>query len=158
VPTPLPSIVKLGRVLAGAKPFKANNINDTYRGMVLTDDGEKISFIKDLEPKELANEVMTAAIGLMLGLPVPPPILALASDDRLLAKKGPVFEDGRLVFASADVAQPQVAMLYISGGGEKVLLRLAAWSQLGRLYGFDAFVANIDRHAGNILFSGDREV
>ncbi|WP_131196013.1 hypothetical protein [Lichenihabitans psoromatis] len=151
-------VIRLGRVLAGAVPFKQNNINDTFRGLVLTEEGERPAIIKDLEPKELANEVLVAAIALMLGLPVPEPVIAIASPDRLNACKGPEFGEGRLVYASIDVAQPQVAVLYNQGGGRKVLERLAQWKGLGRLYGLDALVANIDRHPGNILFSGDREI
>lgn len=152
------SVVGLGRVLAGATPFKENNINATYRGIVLTAEGERTAIIKDLEPKELANKVLVAAIALLLGLPVPPPVLAIATPDRLAAEKGPQFGEGRLVYASIDVNQPQVAVLYAQGGGKRTLERLAQWPELGSLYGFDALVANIDRHAGNILFSGDREV
>ena len=48
-------VIQLGRVLAGAIPFKENNINATYRGIVLTAEGERTAIIKDLEPKELAN-------------------------------------------------------------------------------------------------------
>jgi hypothetical protein len=156
-PSTAPTVL-LGRVLAGATPFTVGNITDTYRGVILTDHGERTAVIKDLPIKELANEVLCAAIGLRLGLPVPPPYLAWAHPDRFQARKGPELGEGRLVFASVAVEQPQVAMLYNNGGGAAVLNRLAAWRALGRLYGFDALVANIDRHAGNILFSGDREV
>lgn len=144
--------------MTGAYPFKAGNINDTYRGSVLVETGQHAAIIKDLEPKELANEVMSSALGLLLGLPIPQPVLAWASSEVLAASKGPPLEDGRLLFASLDVSQPQVAMLYRGGGGKRVLARLAEWAKLGQLYGFDSLVANIDRHAGNILFSGNREV
>jgi hypothetical protein len=150
--------VELGRVLAGATPFKVGNINDTFRGVVWTDRGERTAIIKDLEPRELANEVLAAALGRRLGLPIPPACLAFADSDALAVTKGPALDGGRLVFASIDVGQPQVAMLYNGGGGPSVLARLAQWPHMGRLYGFDALVANIDRHAGNLLFSGEREV
>ena len=158
MPSNSTSVVKLGTVLAGATPFKHGNINDTYRGPVFTDAGVQPAILKDLEPKELANEVMSAAIGLLLDLPIPSPVLAWASQDRLAAKKGPVFGGGRLIFASVDVSRPQVAMFLRSIVGQRVLERLVAWRDLGRLYGFDTLVANIDRHAGNVLFSGDREI
>jgi len=145
-------------VLAGAQPFSIGNINDTFRGIILTAVGERPAIIKDLELKELANEIFAAALGIQMGLPIPPPYLAFATPDRLDARKGPAFAEGRLLYASVDVAQPQVAMLYNQGGGPAVLQRLAQWRELGRLYGFDSLVANIDRHAGNVLFSGYREV
>lgn len=152
------AVVELGRVLAGASPFKLGNVNDTYRGLVWTDRGERTAIIKDLPPRELANEVMAAAVGTRLGLPIPPACLALAATEALATSKGPTIPGGRLVFASIDVGQPQVAMLYRAGGGPSLLARLAQWAQMGRLYGFDALTANTDRHAGNLLFSGDREV
>ncbi|MFE0755078.1 HipA family kinase [Inquilinus sp. NPDC058860] len=151
-------IIRLGEVLAGAMPFNVGNVSDTYRGVIFTEQGEQTAVIKDLEPKELANEVLAAALGIRLGLPIPPPYIALAHPDRFTARKGPTLGDAKLVYASVDVRQPHVAALYFSGGGRAVLERLAQWQALGRLYGFDALVANIDRHAGNILFSGDKEV
>jgi hypothetical protein len=151
--------VKLATVLGGATPFKANNINDTFRGLVQTDTGERPAIIKDLHAKELANEVLVAALGLTLGLPVPAPYIGLATPDRLPAQKGPEFDGGRLVYVSVDVQQPQVAMLCAAGVPvHAVLARLAQWADLGRLYGFDTLVANVDRHAGNLLFCGNKEV
>ncbi len=37
--------------------------------------------------------------------------------------------------------------------GQRALLgEIAKWVDLGRLYAFDAWIANIDRHPGNLLF------
>lgn len=151
-------IVELAQVLSGAVAFNEGNVSATYRGALQTRGGIRTAIIKDLTPKELANEVLAAAVALTLGLPVPPPYLAFAHPDRFTAVNGPRVGDGRLVYASVDVSQPQVAMLCRTAGTSRVLQRLAQWRQLGRLYGFDAFVANVDRHQGNLLFSGDQEV
>ena len=148
----------LAQVLGGAVAFNAGNINDTYRGVIRTNVGDRPAIIKDLPPRELANEVLAAGLGLAARLPIPPAYLAFASPDRLAAKYGPQLDGGRLLFASVDVGQPQVAMLCRDRGNAAVLGRLAAWAEAGRMYGFDALVANIDRHAGNLLFSGDQEV
>ena len=154
------NFVGLAQVLAGAQPFRERNVNDTFRGTIKTAAGDdRPAVIKDLLPKELANEVLMAAIGLQLGLPVPPPFVALASPDRLPAKKGPeVSGAGRLLFASTDVSQPQVATYLSGGANRRVAAQLSKWGNLGRTYGFDALIANVDRHAGNLLFNGDREV
>ena len=152
--------VGLAQVLAGATPFKANNISDTYRGLVRTPDGiDTPAIIKDVPPRELANEVLAAAIGQFLGLPIPRSYIGRASQDRLPAQHGPTLADGaRLVFVSSDVAQPQIATLCQGQAPAVVLAKLVQWSDLGRTYGFDSLIANIDRHAGNLLFNGDREV
>lgn len=151
--------IGLAQVLEGATPFSVGNINDTFRGLIRLPDGsDKAAILKDLNPKELANEVLAAAVGIAIGMPIPPPYIALATFDRLATSKGPEIEGGRLVFASVDVKTPPVVMLYNGGLGPAVLQRLAQWPHVGKLYGFDALVANIDRHAGNLLFSGRDEV
>jgi hypothetical protein len=154
------AFVRLATVLAGAQPFKEGNVNDTYRGQVLTEDGStRAAIIKDLDPRQLANEVMGAALVEAAGLPVPQAFLAIADPVSLTMTKGPQLDDGsRLVFASADAHTPPVAQLYLGGAPDAVKGRLADWHDIGGVYGFDAWVANIDRHERNLLFSGDNEV
>lgn len=154
------AFVRLATVLAGAQPFKEGNVNDTYRGQVLSDDGSTYAaIIKDLDRRQLANELMAAALAKAAGLPVPQPYLAIAGQGILVTTKGPQQADGsRLVFASADAHTPPIAQLYLGGAPDAVRYRLAEWDGIGEVYGFDAWIANIDRHERNLLFSGDKEV
>jgi hypothetical protein len=154
------TFVRLATVLAGAKPFKEANVNDTFRGQVLSEDGvTHTAIIKDLDQRQLANELMAAALAKAAGLPVPQAYLAIASPAALAANKGPQQADGsRLVFASADANTPPVAQLYVGNAPDAVKNRLADWDGIGDLYGFDAWIANIDRHERNLLFSGDKDV
>jgi HipA-like kinase len=154
------AFVRLATVLAGAVPFKEGNVNDTYRGQLLSDDGSMCAaIIKDLDQRQLANELMAAALAKAAGLPVPTPYLAIANQAALAARKGPRQPDGsRLVFASSDVHTPPIAQLYLGGAADAVKRRLADWDGIGGVYGFDAWIANIDRHERNLLFSGDKEV
>ena len=102
---------------------------------------------------------MVAALAEAAGLPVPQSYLAVASPPALVTSKGPQLHDGsRLVFASADARTPPVAQLYLGGAPDAVKNRLAEWGGIGGLYGFDSWIANIDRHERNLLFSGDKEV
>lgn len=157
--------IPLARVLAGATAFNEDNVSDTYRGLIATTDGNQVSaIIKDLPPLELANEVLVAALGLALGLPIPQPYLALATPERFSASKGPEAEGGRLVFASTDVKQPSVRALALKIGQTNgaaladLVARVAAWARIGELYGLDELVANVDRNAGNLLFAGDNAI
>jgi hypothetical protein len=63
-----------------------------------------------------------------------------------------------LVFASTDVGGSSVRQVFLrSQTGETAALiaeRLGAWIEAGRLYGFDTWIANTDRNAGNLLFGG----
>lgn len=157
-----PPSVGRAKVLAGAETFKDQgiaNLSDTYRGQIFLESGEiKPAIIKDIPLRELANEVMAAALARVLALPVPPAFLALASPSVIAAKHAPRVGNDFLLFASADVSSPSVAQLVVGPDVWEKLQPIAetlisnGWT--GDLYGFDAWAANVDRHIGNILFGG----
>ena len=160
---PESAFVRLATVLRGAQPLTEKGVNDSFHGKLMLGDGTiKSAIIKDLDPKQLANELMVAALADAAGLPIPGAHLAIVPLGIMTANKGPTLPDGaRLVFGSADVRTPPVAQLYRGQNATvqtKVRKRLAEWDSVGGLYGFDSWIANIDRHEGNLLFSGDKEV
>lgn len=152
--------VQLARILTGAKSFKDRgiaNLSDTYRGQILLKNGDvKTAIIKDIPVRELANEVMTAALAAAVSLPVPPAYIALVEPAILRTRFAPKLGTSALVFASADVNSPSVAQLLL-GQSFAVLQTIAAMlvksGWLGDFYGFDAWAANVDRHVGNLLVS-----
>ncbi len=155
--------IELARVLPGAIPFSHGNINDTYRGLILTTNGQvRSAILKDLSTIELANELLATCLIRSSGLPTPEVYLTLATPNNLMASKGPIWEgEGRLVFASVDVKTPNItrrAQILDDFGQRLLLQEFASWVDLGKLYGFDAWVANIDRHPGNLLFGNSDEV
>jgi len=154
--------VELARVLAGARSFKDQgiaNLSDTYRGQILIGQNDvRPAIIKDIPIREVANEVLSAALGLAMALPVPPPFIALASTSDLTTKYASKIGGSSILFASADVNSPSVAQVVVAqaGSGQKVAANLVAKAmkdcgQLGEFYGFDSWAANIDRHTGNVL-------
>lgn len=156
--------VDFAQVMSGALSFKDTgiaNVTDTYQGQILTrEKGMKVAILKDLPPKELANEIFAASLASALGLPVPPAFIGITEPGNPCATRA-IMEDGRgLMFASVNVGSPSVASLVKRPSDQEtlVLLRpiidlLAKQSWLGDLYGFDAWVANVDRHIGNVLFA-----
>ena len=153
--------VEFATVLPGAEPFKEGNVTDTFRGQVLRADGSVADVVlKDIPQKELANELLSFVLARGLSLPIPDALLAQAHEDDLPTGKGPLTLDGRrLVLASVDVKAPSVMFRYLTDepGRVRLLSAIAAWPPLGRLYGFDAWVANVDRNTGNLLFGGGAE-
>jgi hypothetical protein len=153
--------VEFASVLAGAEGFSEGNINDTYRGQVLRADGAIVNAVlKDVGARELANELISFVLARSLSLPTPDALLAQVHPDDLEVTGGPITSDGRrLMLASVDVGVPNVQFRYITDmpGRARLLGAITAWPSLGRLYGFDAWVANIDRHAGNLLFGSGAE-
>ena len=147
-------------VLPGAVRFSFNdNVNPTYRGrIVVADDEVRMGFIKDLDAKQLANELLAATLAREAGLPVPEPFLGLVSNGDLPIAHAPPTTDGNAhyVFVSVDVETPALWQQYDPAdvtAYEEACHRLSKWPLVGKFYGFDSWVANIDRHQGNILFS-----
>lgn len=65
------SEIQLATVLVGATGFKESNVNDTFRGQVLTADGEvKQAIIKDLNIVQLCNELVAHCLAREVGLPI----------------------------------------------------------------------------------------
>lgn len=157
------AFVQLATVLRGATPFRFGNVNDTFYGQLLIPGGQmRSAIIKDLDQRQLANELMASALAHACGMPTPQAYVAAAAPDVLATTKGPLLHDGRrILFASADAQTPNVAQLYEGAdyaAALKVWQRLAGWEGVGDLYGFDAWIANIDRHHRNLLFGPDGQV
>lgn len=151
--------IGIGTVLLGAERFSIDNVSATYRGSIQTADGVVVAIIKDIPAKELANELLAASIAIAVGLPIPTPVLAFAPIDTGLGSACPLKDgSGGLVFGSLDVGGTSVRQIYLAAPHEStaalIAERLAGWDDAGRLYGFDSWIANIDRNAGNLQFGG----
>lgn len=151
--------VRLATVMLGASPFKEGNINETFRGPVLLEDGAvRQAVIKDLDLIQLCNELLAFCLARHVGLPVPDCFLGLIRPGILAVTKAPMLPTGeRLVFVSTDVKVPNVTFRLSSTnpyGQQALIAEIGKWSDLGKLYAFDAWIANIDRHPGNLLYGG----
>ena len=152
--------IQLARVLPWAKQFRVGNVNDVWRGMVLTSDlSQRPAIIKDLDQRELVNELLASVLAAQLGLPVPEAYIGIVLNTDLNVTKAPTMVGGeRMVFVSTDVMSPNLTQQIQnvgSGLGTDLLFdNVIKWSELGKLYAFDTWIANIDRHAGNLLIGG----
>ncbi|ESY72045.1 hypothetical protein NKJ90_10495 [Mesorhizobium sp. M0051] len=154
--------IRLATVLLGASPFKEGNINETYRGQVLVDGGEvRQAVIKDLHLVELCNELLAFCLAKHVGIPIPDAFIGLVRPGILSVTKAPELPNGsRLVFVSTNVKVPNLTFRLTGAdtiGRMTLLAEVAKWANLGKLYAFDTWIANVDRHCGNLLFgsSGD---
>ncbi len=150
-------------VLRGAAPFSEGNVNDTFRGQILkSDQSIAHAVLKDLPLKQLVNELAASFLAKNHGLPTPSVYLARVEPGIISVSKGPTLQDGsRIVFASEDVKVPNVAFSFRNSTAPQsdlLLATLIKWKLLGDLYAFDTWVANTDRHPGNLLFGGGDRV
>ncbi|WP_417813471.1 HipA family kinase [Thalassospira alkalitolerans] len=155
--------IQLSRVLEGAVPFNENNVNSTFRGPVLTEDGEtKLAVIKDLNLTQLCNELIASCLAEEFDLPVPKAMLGLVGEGVLDLRLAPQIENqARLVFVSLDVKVPNLSYKIRQSTPEKqstIIDKVRNWDQIGGLYAYDSWIANVDRHAGNLLFGEPDEI
>lgn len=111
------------------------------------------AFAKKLNDTDFLVELLTALIGIEIGLPIPEPVIAIT-------------EDGKDAwFASVDVKHPDLTRrLNLSNGqivddahNTALLSTLADWPCICDAIGFDEWIANGDRNTGNILYDGRQQ-
>jgi hypothetical protein len=139
--------------------------------------------IKELDSRQLANELIAHSLCRVIGLPVPDAYIVINDGTLPEAMKGPVAPDdlcgkmgfaaGRLLFASAVCGNSFATTFGIPRRGEiaetlfeavrqhaigEIRERLAGLPLLGIASAFDEWAAVIDRHAGNLLVGANGEI
>lgn len=155
-----------GTLIGEPLPFNAvKSINSLFRGQVqLADGSDQPCLLKNIDRIEVVNELVSNLIASRLGLPIPKAVLTFVPDefnDKNQFSKAHKIDGGVIVFSSIDVQTPNLAQRVSSAhplGQQLILHSLNVWSKKSGLYGFDTWVANVDRHAGNLLFGSKNEV
>jgi hypothetical protein len=153
-----PAPLETATVLPGAARIDFQNVSSTYRGLVLDTAGNQRScLIKDIRGKELANEVFATALAVALRLPLPVCFLTWCPAG-MLPGVDPSDDTDRLVFSSELKDQPSIYHRFGHPLPKFVREKIHAWPDYGAAFSFDTWVANIDRHAGNLLIDGAGEI
>lgn len=138
----------IGNLLPGAVPVHNENINPVWRGNVQLADKRRTMYVKAVDQRTLAVEVICALVGRALGLPIPKPALV-----KVTARAMPEATAPTLFFGSESVDNPDLKR-WLRKDSEAAMQGLATWSRLLDAGCFDEWVANADRHGGNILWGG----
>lgn len=133
------SVVRIGLLLPGGIAV-GEGVNQPMRCMAATHSGEIPVIAKKLPLREIAVEIVCAALGRAAGLPVPEPILLIDGD-----------RDWH--YGSCDLGHPNLAQ-YVSPTDSSVLDELEKWPELLHAACFDELIANPDRNDGNLLYDG----
>jgi hypothetical protein len=131
----------------GAAP---EGVRNSRRGIVKTADGDVEAFVKVLSPMEIIVECICALVGQRLRLPVPQPLLVRVPGVHAGGT------DTKLAFGSVAVPQGNFRWFF-QRENAAALRRLTAWAEVERAASFDEWIANGDRHFGNILHDGRDE-
>lgn len=143
--------VQVGLMLPGSKSFNDNNnINQTYKSHVQTHEGVVQAYVKLIPNREIYIECVCAVIGRSLGLPIPKPLIVKVNHESL-----DNIEPGQhlLAFGSEDSVYPSLKR---RGIDDELIKKLENFKQTLDIGVFDEWIANPDRHGGNILFDGSK--
>ena len=152
--------IQVGNVVPGAILLGRDErgINETFIGAIDIPSGRLRAYVKVLAGRQLVNELFSTTLGRALGLPIPEGFIVRARPSDLpestaLADHG----NEALLFASRAQGSPDLKRR-LQGDAEAAAELFAAWSDWDRCMTFDEWIANVDRHLGNILFGGPGDV
>jgi hypothetical protein len=136
---------KIGKIEAGNKC-------SVWKAQVKTSSGRLVvAFIKHLPPRELFIECITAQLGREIGISIPRPLLVQIFPAHLPELN---LKESTIIFGSQDASYPSIQQFTCT---EKALDELRRWPDLLKAGCFDEWIANPDRHHGNILYSGNSQ-
>lgn len=151
-----------GYLLAGGARLNGieSGFFETYKGIVETQTGKIKAYVKFLHPKAVANEIICTAVGQAAGLPIPNGFIVKASrsdypESEYLRNLG---QPEAIVYASEDVRGASLARQ--CGPDDEVAydVLLANWKRWEEAMLFDEWVANTDRHPGNLIIKSANDV
>lgn len=153
--------IELANVAPGAVLLGSDEkgINETFKGFIDTASGRYGAYIKILGGRQLVNELISTTMGRAVGLPVPQGyLLRILPEDLpesvLLKNHG----GEALAFGSRDIGEPSLTRR-IKDNGDWVIDQLfSTWREWDTAMIFDDWIANGDRHPGNLLVGKPGEV
>ena len=131
-----PVQIRVGRLLPGGQ-LVGEGANQPWRGIAATVAGEVAVIAKKISNREMAVEVICAALGRSVGLPVPEPLLLLDSANEWH-------------FGSADTGHPNLSQ-FVSSQDNVILDELERWPELLAAACFDVNRPGFSRHSQGSL-------
>jgi len=146
------AVIKVARIVSilgdadnglfGAKRVKLSFEDNTY---------EVSAYAKKLSDLDFLVEILTALMGIEIGLPIPEPVIAISVDG------------SEAWFASIDVKYPDLSKRLLIENSQvdlntpknkAVFSKLASWRLITDAISFDEWIANGDRNPGNVIYDG----
>lgn len=129
-------------------PEKSRGITPLWRGRIHLAGGySQIAYLKPLTRPEFLAEALCAIIGRAHGLPIP--ACWQVNDPGAFLPEAA----GKTIFASGDIGHPSVAR-WLESDSEAAMEAIRLWLDVHQAAVFDEWIANQDRHPGNLLYDG----
>lgn len=158
---PAPKI-GLGHFLPGGVllPSGVRGVSETYRGLIEVDESRIPAYVKIIHPWEVFNEALGAVFCQLAGLPTPDPYLVLVEKSDYPQSSFLAASSAPRTLAFASQAMPHGTLgRHLSVSAPNALKELLSnWKEWPDVLVFDQWIANPDRHSGNILIGAPGEV
>lgn len=158
---PMPHI-GLGHFLPGGVPLPTGvkGVSETYRGLIEVDEERLVAYVKLLHPWEVFNEALGSVLCQLAGLPTPKAYLVLVEREDYPQSPLLIASDAPRALAFASQAMPmQTLGRHIRLKTPNALRELVSrWKEWPDVLVFDQWIANPDRHSGNLLVGGPGEI
>lgn len=154
------SNIVLATLLPGAELLEDNSKNPVWKAPVKTmDQKTEFVYLKLLEPRRIFAEAICAIIGRQIGLPIPEPILVNLPEHLMFDLVGEKNEGNKVCigFGSKDADYPSLNRVLNIKDDELIWAKLRAHTKSLEAAIFDEWIANSDRHWGNLLYDGGDE-
>ena len=154
-------MIQLGHFLPGGTPLvDGKGVNETYIGMIEVGPQRLRAYVKLMPDRQLVNELLASVLGRLVGLPVPRGFLVLVQrsdypSSSYLLQNG---FDAASAFAVEELPHRALDRRADLASAEARKALLCAWSKWPEAACFDDWIANADRHPGNLLVGGPGEV
>ena len=142
--------MKLAVLLPGSNRIKLGH-SEIWKGNVKTSNNEtRIAFVKLVDERSLAIELVCALIGRELSLPIPQPYLV-----RVPAQTISTVTQETMAFALEEVNSPPISSTIQDD--ELMKQSILKWPFLISCAAFDSWIGNSDRIPHNLLYSGKND-
>ncbi len=160
-PMPTPQL-GVGHFLPGGVllPTGVRGVSETYRGLIEVGEDRIGAYVKLLHPWELFNEALGSVLCQLVGLPTPRSYLVLVEREDYPQSRVLIESNAPHTLAFASQAMPMQTLGRHVGLKTPDALRelVSHWREWPDVLVFDQWIANPDRHSGNLLVGGPGEI
>ncbi|MET3411637.1 HipA family kinase [Methylobacterium sp. 1030] len=150
--------VEAARLASGT--IKSNHFgsaNTTVIGQLYTTNEPDIkAVVKALSPRQIANELIAAALAEALGLPAPRSFLVFADPADSFSTNNYSHSSGEIIYYGSELSANQTLIAYFNSVDILAFKMIHSYAEWGNLLAFDEWTANSDRHLKNYMYDGSK--
>jgi len=153
-------MIKRGHFLPGGTLLTDDKgVNETYRGTIEVGPSRIDAYVKLMSGRQLVNELAASVLGRLVGLRMPRAFLVLVRQSDYSHSPAVQAASGDVIaFATEAVGSGSALRRVTLNSPAAFALFLKSWKEWPEAATFDEWIANADRHPGNVLIGQFGEV